>query len=116
MTRACMHVHGVAWPPQQKDMDTRCVQMYLVSYPCKHDLSGRGTEPPLGGSGGMLPREDFFLNVEVKSINLVHFESNIRRSMDTPLNTRMKQNCKQILFFFMDILQIPPLSNSILVY
>ena len=40
---ACMHVHGVAGPPQQKDMDTRCVQMCLVSYPCEHDLSGGGT-------------------------------------------------------------------------
>ena len=26
----------------------------------------------------MLPREDFFLNIEVKSINLVHFESKIK--------------------------------------
>ena len=62
----------------------------------------------------MLPWEDLFLNVEVKSINLVHFESNIERSMETSLNTRMKQNWKQI--FFMDILQITPLSNCILVY
>ena len=64
----------------------------------------------------MLPREHYFLNVEVKSINLVHFESNIRRSMDTSLNIHMKQNSKQILFFFMDILQITPLLNCILVY
>ena len=33
------------------------------------------TSPPLGGTGGMLPREDLFLNIEVKFINLVHFES-----------------------------------------
>ena len=59
MTRARMHVHGVAWPPKQKDMDTRCVQMYLVSYPCEHDLSGGG--PNLLERGPrMLPREDFF--------------------------------------------------------
>ena len=38
------------------------------------------------GSGGMLPRDDYFLNIEVKSINLVHFESNMKRSMDTSLN------------------------------
>ena len=44
----------------------------------------------------MLPREDFFLNIEVKCINLVHFESNMKRSMDTSLNTHMKQNCKQM--------------------
>ena len=43
-------------------------------------------------------------------------ESNIRRSMDTSLNIHMKQNWKQIFFFFMDILQITPLSNCILVY
>ena len=63
----------------------------------------------------MLPREDFFLNIEVKSINLVHFESKMKRSMDTSLNTHMKQNCKQMYFFFMDILLITPLLNSILV-
>ena len=37
-------------------------------------MSGGRTSPPLGGSGGMLPREDFFLNIEVKCINLLHFE------------------------------------------
>ena len=46
----------------------------------------------------MLPREDFVLYIEVKSINLVHFESNMKRSMDTSLNTHMKQNYKQISF------------------
>ena len=61
----------------------------------------------------MLPREDFFLNVEVKSINLVHFEK-IKRSMDTSLNTHMKQNCKQILFIFMDILQSLPFQTVLL--
>ena len=50
-------------------------------------------------SVGMLPREDFFLNIEVKSINLVHFESKIKRSMATSLNTHMKQNCKQIFLY-----------------
>ena len=54
-------------------------------------------------------QEDFFLNIEVKSLNLVHFERKMKRSMDTSLNTHMKQNCKQIYFFFMDILQITPL-------
>ena len=54
----------------------------------------------------MLPLEDLFLNIEVKSVNLVHFESKMKRSMDTSLNTHLKQNCKQIYFFFMDILQI----------
>ena len=78
-------------------------------------MSGGRTSPP-GGSGGMLPREYIFFNIEVKSINLVHFESNMKRSMDTSLNTHMKQNCKQILFFFMDILQITPLLNCIFVY
>ena len=38
------------------------------------------------GSGGMLPLEDLFLNIEVKSVNLVHFESKMKRSMDTSLN------------------------------
>ena len=42
MTRACTCT-VVAWPPKQKDIDTRCVQMYLVSYPCEHDLSGGWT-------------------------------------------------------------------------
>jgi len=59
--------------------------------------------------------QDFFFNIEVKSINLVHFESKIKRFMDTSLNIHMKQNCKQIYYFFMDILQITPLLNSILV-
>jgi len=63
----------------------------------------------------MLPREDLFLNIEVKSINLVHFESKMKRFMDTSLNIHMKQNCKQIYFFFIDILQITPLLNFILV-
>ena len=45
----------------------------------------------------------------------MHFESNMERSMDTSLNTHMKQNCKQINFFFMDILQITPLLNFIIV-
>ena len=53
--------------------------------------------------------QDIFFNIEVKSISLVHFESKITRSMDTSLNIHMKQNCKQILYFFMDILQITPL-------
>ena len=35
--------------------------------------------------------------------------------MDTSLNTHMKQNCKQIYFFFVDILLITPLLNCILV-
>ena len=35
--------------------------------------------------------------------------------MDTSLNTHMKQNFKQIFFFFMDILQITHLLNYILV-
>ena len=45
----------------------------------------------------------------------MHFESKIKRSMDTSLNIHMKQNCKQIFYFFMDILQITLLLNSILV-
>ena len=56
--------------------------------------------PPPGGSGGLLRRDDFSLNIEVKSINLVHFESKIKRSMDTSLNTQ-KQNCKQIEIFYL---------------
>ena len=43
----------------------------------------RGSSPPLGGSGGMVPQEDFFLNIEVKFIHLVHFENKMKRYMDT---------------------------------
>ena len=45
------------------------MQMYLVSYPCEHDLSGGGDLTSSRGSDFF-----FFLNVEVKSINLVHLE------------------------------------------
>ena len=64
-----------------------------------------------GVRGHAPPGRFFFLNIEVKSINLLHFESNIRRYMDTSLNTHMKQ----IYFFFMHILQITPLLNCIFV-
>ena len=95
----------VAWPAKQKDMDTRCVQMYLVSYPCEHVLGGGWTQLPLGRSGGMLPREDFFLNIEIKCINLVHFESKIKRSMEslhlsTPIWNRTVNRCTFSLWIF----------------
>ena len=68
-----------------------------------------GSSSALGGSGGMLTREDLFLNTDVKSINLLHFESKIKRSMDTSLNTHMNR------FSFSYILQITPVLNCILV-
>ena len=39
-----MHARALLWheATKHKDMDTKSVQMYLVSYSCGHDLSGGG--------------------------------------------------------------------------
>ena len=60
MTRACMHVHGCGMTPKQKDMDTRCVHMYLVSYPCGHDLSGGDLNSSIGVRRACSPAKVFF--------------------------------------------------------
>ena len=83
MTRVCIHVHGCRMTTTTERYGHKMFSFLTSSW---------------GVRGACSPGNILFLNVEVKSINLVHFESNMRRSMDTSLNTHMKQNCKQIYF------------------